>query len=149
MPTPNPAEIETAISVMLRGDTALMTLATDGVWFKVAAQGAENFVVFDRILAENVPMYGGLAYMDALYLIKFVGKSASGVNAVAAAERIRVLFEDKPLTVSLGSPSDVPGWTNMACFCESPIRDVEIDGVDPSIRWQHAGGNYRITMAPA
>jgi hypothetical protein len=41
----------------------------------------------------------------------------------------------------------VAGYTRMALFRESFIRDIEVDAIDTSIRWYRRGGQYRVVMS--
>jgi len=59
-------------------------------------------------------------------------------NVRSAAARIDALLEDTTLTVS--------GYTTFEVSRESRIRITEVDDADPTIRWYHRGGQYRVQM---
>lgn len=134
------SEVDAALSATLTGDATLMALATDGVYFDAAGQNATKFVIVSLIDEHDEPMFGRLAFEDALYLVKFVEKGSSGLNAKAGAARIQTLLHFGTLTI--------PGYSVTALRREARVRYTEIDGVDASIRWQHRGGHYRVTVSP-
>lgn len=138
MPTDS-AAIDTALAARLLADTTLMALMPDGVYFDEAKQGAQRFLIVSLVDEVDEAVFGGRAIEDALYLVKAVELGKSGVNADAAAARIEVLLNEQPLSAT--------GYTGMATFRESRVRLTEVDGVDPSIRWQHRGGHYRVQMS--
>jgi hypothetical protein len=41
----------------------------------------------------------------------------------------------------------VTGYTWMTTHRENRIRQTEVDEVDPTLRWQHRGGQYRVQMS--
>ncbi len=144
---PESTDIDAAISATLMGDAALMALCPDGVYFDQAAPTAQRFVLVSLIAEEDIPIFGGNGIEDALYLIKAVMLASVATNGAPAAARIQALFEDRPLSLSQGSPAGVPGYTWMTCHREARIRIIETDDKDPNIRWQHMGGHYRVTMS--
>jgi hypothetical protein len=83
-------------------------------------------------------VFGQRGYEDGLYAISARMLEGTGGDIKAAAKRIDELLADQPLTVA--------GFVWMATYRESRIRITEVDDVDPSIRWQHRGGNYRVQM---
>ncbi len=131
--------IDAALVTRLLNDTTLMAYAVDGVFFEEAAPKSTRFVIVSLIDEHDEPMFGGRAWEDALYLVKFVALASTGVNARAAAARIDVLLEDQPLTAS--------GYTWMTMHREARIRMAEVDQIDSSIRWIHFGGHYRVMMS--
>jgi len=133
------SDIDAAISARLLGDATLMALMPDGVFFDEAAQNAQKFVLISLLDEHDEPIFGARGYEDALYLVKAVALSSSGANVKAAAARIDALLEDQPLTVA--------GYTWMTVHRETRVRMAEVDDVDPSIRWQHRGGHYRVQFS--
>jgi hypothetical protein len=89
----------------------------------------------------DTPMFGGRAIEDALYLVKAVALSKRGGDVKSAAERIDDVLEMGDLSI--------PGYGVMLMRREARVRITEVDEVDPSIRWQHRGGHYRVMVAPA
>ena len=136
---PDSSLVDAALLARLANDATLAGLMPDGVWWEEAAQGKTRFVVVSLIDEVDEAVFGGRAIEDALYLVKAVELGSSGVNIKAAAARIDVLLEEQPLTVA--------GYSGMDVFRESRVRNTEIDEVDPSIRWQHRGGMYRVRMS--
>jgi len=88
---------------------------------------------------QDVPQFSGRSYEDALILVKAVALSTAGANIKSAAARIDTLLEGQTLTVS--------GYSPMLMRRESRVRMTEVDDVDPSIRWFHRGGQYRVVMS--
>lgn len=136
---PDSSAIDAALSARLLGDATLMAICSDGIFFDEAAQGAQKFVIISLVDEFDESTFDGRTIEDALYLVKAVALSMSGADVKTAAARIDVLLEDQPLTVT--------GYTGMTVFRESRVRITEVDAVDPSIRWQHRGGRYRVQMS--
>jgi|SRR4026207_1193350 len=137
---PDSSAIENALITKLLADGALMAITTDGVFFDEAAPNLTKFVIVSLVEEFDEPMFGGRAVEDALFQVKAVALSTSGANIQTAAARIDTLLEQGTLTVA--------GYSLMTLRRESRVRHTETDDADPSIRWQHRGGNYRITVSP-
>lgn len=142
---PDASAITAGLVATLLSDAPLMALMPDGVFRDVAAQGAQRFVIVSLIAAFDEGMFGGRAYEDRLYLVKAVALGSSGASVASAAARIEILLEDQP--IGTGSPPTVAGYTWMTCHREEPVEITEVDEVDPSIRWQHRGGHWRVQMS--
>jgi len=136
---PDSSAIDAAILAKLVNDATLASLLPDGVWMDEASQGSTRFVIVSLVQEFDQGVFGGRAIEDAVYLVKAVEKSASGVNIKAAAARIDVLLEDQSLSAT--------GYTWMSTVREERVRFTEVDEIDPSIRWQHRGGRYRIQFS--
>jgi hypothetical protein len=144
MSPPDSAAIGNALVATLLADATLMALVPDGVWKDEAWPGKKRFVIVSFIDGVDVGQFGAIgrrrAYEDKYYLVKAVMLTSSGGNIQQAAARIDALLEDAVLTV--------PGYSAMACYRVAPgADDTEVDALDPSIRWQHLGGRYRVQMA--
>jgi len=137
---PDSSGIENALIAKLLADGTLMAITTDGVYFDEAAPGKTKFVIVSLVEEHDEPMFGGRAFEDALFMVKAVALSTSGANIQTAAARIDTLLEQGTLTAS--------GYSLMTMRREARIRLTEVDAVDPSIRWQHRGGHYRVVMSP-
>jgi hypothetical protein len=137
---PDSAAVDAALIAKLLADAPLMALATDGVYVDEAAQGATKFIIVSLVDEHDEPQEGSRAYEDALYLVKFVELNTSSTNAKTAAARIDTLLENGTLAPA--------GYSLMAMFRESRLVPmVEVDDLDPSIRWQHRGGHYRVVVS--
>jgi hypothetical protein len=132
-------DIDSALTAKLLADATLMALATDGIYFDEASSGLTRFVIISLVTEFDEPMFLGRAYEDATYMVKYVERGLSSVNAKAAAARIDALLDGGTLTIT--------GYGLMLMRRESRIRYLEVDDVDASIRWQHRGGNYRVMAA--
>lgn len=131
--------IDAALLALLEGDGPLQTLLPDGVYFDEAKQSAERFIIISMVTQSDEAVFSGRAIEDTLYLVKAVSLGTSGDTVKTAAARIDVLLEGQPLTVA--------GYNWMAMFREDRVRYTEVDEEDPSIRWQHRGGHYRVQMS--
>jgi hypothetical protein len=135
----NSSAIDAAIVSVLAGDPELAGLVPDGVWIDEAPPGAQRFVIVAQADANDIGTFDGRAYEDKLFTIVSKMLSTAGGNSNRAAARIDELLEDAPLTV------DGYGWMTM--YRERPIRETDTDDLDPSLRWFHRGGEYRVQMA--
>jgi len=138
---PDTSAIDAALVTRLSADAALKTLAPNGVWFDEAPAGSTRFVIVSLVDAVDVDRLGGHAYEDLLYAVEYreLKQAASESTARQAAQRIRELLDDQPLTVT--------GYTWMATYRERPERHTEVDDLDASIKWNRRGGQYRVQMA--
>lgn len=138
-------EIDNALVARLSGDATLHGLLPDGVYFDEADQGKKNFCLVSLVeaLTPGVMADPGdrRALEDCEYIVKAVMLNGSNTNARSAAARIDLLLEDAPLTIT--------GFACLSLQRVRRIRDLEVDSVDATIRWQHRGGYYRIVAAPA
>lgn len=145
---PDASDVDAALVSALLGDPALMALAPDGVFMDEAGASmvtggdATRFVIVSLVDHYDEPMFGGTAFEDALYLVKYVALSTAGGNPKAAAARIHALLH---LTRDL----TIPGYGVLVLRRRSRIRLTDVDQVDPSIRWWHRGGRYQVLVAPA
>lgn len=138
MSLPDSSGIENALVAKLGADATLLGYCPNGVYYGVAPQGATRFVIVDLVDEQDEAIFGGRKFEDALFLVKAVMLNTAGGNIQAAAARIDALLEDSTLSAS--------GYTTQAMFRESRVRYTEVDDVDPSIRWFHRGGRYRVQM---
>jgi hypothetical protein len=138
------SEVDSAIVARLSGDAELVALLPDGVYFDVAAQGLQRFVLVSVVIAFDRGQFGDpgarRALEDITYAVKAVTFGSSGTTAKQAAARIDALLEDQPLTI--------PGYHHGSTERIERIRDTEDDETDASIRWQHRGGRYRVLVTP-
>lgn len=139
------SDIDNALIAKLGSDVTLLALCPNGVYKDEAPQGATRFVIVSLVEESDEPVFGRRGYEDALYLVEARMLSTAGGNIKAAAARIDALLEDQPLS---GSPTLTPGYTWMTTYRESRLTpQVEVDEVDPSIRWFRRGGHYRVQMS--
>jgi hypothetical protein len=137
------SDIDNALLAKLIADTGvggLMTLATDGVYWEAAPPSKTKFVVVSLVDHHDEPMFGGRAFEDATYLVKFVELATTGGSVKAGAARIDTLLEGGTLSIS--------GYSLMLMRRESRVRMTEVDDIDPQIRWQHRGGIYQVVVSP-
>lgn len=138
---PNAGAITAALLEKVRGDAPLAALMPDGAWHKVAPMGATRFVIVAAIPPlTHVPMFGGVAYVEGLFLVEARALSTSDGDVYAAADRLAACLEGGDLTMAT--------LAVMTMHCEEELEDVEVDEVDPSIRWNRCGGLYRVQAAP-
>jgi len=136
---PDSSAIDAALVAWLQADAALSALLPDGVWIDEAGEGSTRFAIVALLDEHDVPVFGGRAYEDTLFVVKAVMLSTAGGDIQAAAARIDELLDDQPLTVA--------GYGWMTMHREARMRLTEVDDVNAAIRWHHRGGHYRVQMA--
>jgi hypothetical protein len=134
------SDIDLALVTKLQNDATLAALMPDGTYMDEAPDGKRQFVIVSLVDAHDEPIFGARAFEDALYLVKAVELSTvTPKNIKAAAARIDVLLEQGTLTIA--------GYGLLTMRRDSRVRLTEVDGVDPSIRWQHRGGRYQVVTS--
>ncbi len=144
MSSPAAANVEAALIEALIADVStggLMTLMSDGVFMDVARSGSTKFVIVSLVIHHDEYAFSGTAFEEALYLVKAVDLNTSPVRAKAAAARIYAVLQDAQLTID--------GYGTMLVQREERVQFVEIDDADKDIRWQHAGGRFRVFVSPS
>ncbi len=141
MPPPDSSLIDDALVAKLLNDSKLKAMLPDGVWWDVAGNTAKKFVIVSMVEHNDVPVFGGRAWEETLYLVKAVTLFSEGVNIGAAAKRIDAILEDGSLSIE--------GFGLMAMFRERRVRFTERDDTNASVRWLHRGGHYRVQAALA
>jgi len=140
---PDSQDIDTALLTKLSGDATLLALLPNGVWFDEAPPGSKRFVVVSLVDENDEQRFGARAAEDARYLVKAVmlttASPTANADIKAAAARIDVLLDNQTLTAT--------GYASMLVERESRIRLTEVDDVDPTVRWYHRGGQYRVVMS--
>lgn len=133
--------IDEALITRLRDDATLTSLLPGGVAFD-DAPAATRFAVVMR--EDHVDLYGfdGRAIEEVVYRIEAVVHSKqanAGATARQAAARIDELL-DRQLLPAVG-------YLPMALQREGPSRWADLDDVDPTAKWFHRGGVYRVIMS--
>lgn len=131
--------VDAAILAKLLGDSTLMALVPDGVYWDIAKSSATRFVIVSQLAHEDTYQLGGSAWEVGEYLVKAVIKETSGVDAKTAAARIHTLLQDASLTIT--------GYGLMRIQRAERVRYTEIDD-DADARWQHRGGRYSVWVTP-
>lgn len=143
---PDSGAVDAALVAKLRNDAPLMALIPGGdVYIDEAVPGVTRFVIVSLVEEHDQPMFNERAFEEALYLVKYVEKSTSSVNARAAAARIDALLDPN----GAGGTLTVTGYGLMTLTRESRLTpQVEVDEIDAAIHWQHRGGRYRVMVSP-
>lgn len=118
-------------------DSALMAVATGGVWLSYAPIGTvAPFAVFDQQSATDVLTSAAVRIkVHILVQIKMVGPASNYAALVTGANRIDALFKDVR-NVGLSG-----GGAILACYREQSLSYPElINGA----AWHHLGGLYHI-----
>jgi hypothetical protein len=136
----NVSAITLALLAILQHDAPLRVLLPDGAWFAEAPPGSTRFVILSLVSAVDVPQFGGPAYKDTVYLVEARALSTSGAEVEPAYDRIVTLLTDGELTI--------PGYGAMLMQFEEDLELVDVDDVDPSIRWNRCGGHLHVMVAP-
>lgn len=136
--------VESALYTRLTSGTALGALlaaGTAGIYHRLAPEGQDPpYVVFAKQsrIPERTIGGGGVAYEDAIYLVKGVAESPSALVAGSIAAAIDTLLDNHALTVT--------GYTTLTCH-----RDQDVDYVESGPGGQviqHRGALYRIQVDP-
>ena len=137
----DPFDVDAAMIAAVKNDAALMALCPAGVYYSVAPQGVESFVIVDRLAhVDDRNLFRDAASETFLFLVKAVMPGSASNLARAAAERIRARFLDD------GS-LELVDYALMAPVDEvESVRIVEVDDANPDRRVQHAGGHYEVTV---
>jgi hypothetical protein len=136
----NVATVTIALLQILQQDTALRVLMPDGAWFAEAPPGATRFVILSLVSSMDTPIFGGPAYKESVYLVEARALMTSGADVESAFARITTLLTDAQLTIT--------DYGAMLVQFEEELETVEVDDIDPSIRWNRCGGHLHVMVAP-
>jgi hypothetical protein len=134
------SQVTIAILSLLQTDLPLRALLSDGAWFAEAPPGSQQFVIVQLLSSLVAPGFGGPAFKDATYLVEARALSTTGADVNAAYARIVELLTDAALALD--------GYAPMLVQFEEDVEMVEVDSVDPSIRWDRCGGHLHVMVAP-
>ena len=138
---PNSSDIDDAIVGRLSSDPALTALVPDGVYFDEAPPGVKRFVLLVLVSEDDHASFSGTReYEDSVYRVQAVALDTSHDTVNAAANRIDALLENYAFVVA--------AYTWMTTQRDGRFRHTQADPVDPSLRWQVSGAQYRVQMAP-
>jgi hypothetical protein len=136
----NVATITIALLQVLQQDAALRVILPDGVWFAEAPPGATRFGIVQLVSAADVPIFGGPGFKDTVYLVEARALMTTGTDVESAFARIATLLTDADLAIA--------DYGAMLTQFEEEIETVEVDDIDPSIRWNRCGGHLHVMVAP-
>jgi hypothetical protein len=136
----NVATITIALLQVLQQDAALRVILPDGVWFAEAPPGATRFGIVQLVSAADIPIFGGPGFKDTVYLVEARALMTTGADVESAFARIATLLTDAVLSLT--------GYGAMLTQFEEEIETVEVDDIDPSIRWNRCGGHLHVMVAP-
>lgn len=136
---PDSSLVEDALMARVRNDATLKSMCPDGVWWDVGDKKAKRFVVVSLVDHSDVPVYGGRAWENYLFLVKAVMLNSAGGSVKAAAARIDALLEDWQIPVT--------DFGHLSTHREARVRITEQDSENTAIRWLHRGGRYRAHAA--
>jgi hypothetical protein len=136
----DPFDVDAAVIAAVKNVAALMALCPAGVYYAVAPQGVQSFVIVDRLAhVDDRNMYADAASETFLFLVKAVIPGSASNVARAAAKEIRSRL--------LGGALELVDYALMAPVDEvESLRIVEVDDANPDRRVQHAGGHYEVTV---
>jgi len=134
--------VDKAVVKRLFDDPTLMAILPDGVYFNVAAQGAQRFIAIEVTAHTVERMFGGVAWESFRYLIDAIALQTSGADVRAAADRINELLSDPSQLVA-------PGYRITESWRDGSYKpDLTIDPENASVRWQHRIGVYFVKAVP-
>jgi hypothetical protein len=131
--------LDAAVINKLLGDSQLMTLLPDGVYFDQATPGAQRYTLVTITSAPDTVMFNGRAFEGPIYLVLAVVLSVTGGNVQAAAARIDALLD--------GATVSATGYRPAVLYRLSRVRHSDPDTQDASHRWQTRGGEYGLLAA--
>ena len=138
--------VDTAVIATLAADAQLTAWLPGGVHFGLAPQGTTAFVLVDLDETQDIAVFAEApaarrAIEAMTYTVQAVLPTSAMAPATQAAARIDALLEDQPLTI--------PGYGWLSTVRVERLRPAgEPDAGDKNIRWQHAGGRYRVQVTP-
>ncbi len=136
----NVATITIALLQVLQQDAALRVILPDGVWFAEAPPGSTRFGIVQLVSAADVPIFGGPGFKDTVYLVEARALMTTGADVESAFARMATLLTDADLAIA--------DYGAMLTQFEEEIETVEVDDIDPSIRWNRCGGHLHVMVAP-
>jgi hypothetical protein len=137
----DPGAVDAAILAALAADGPLMALCGGAVFFGVAKQGFDVFLLVDRLShADDQNCFGAAAGEAFVYLVKAVRPGTATGDARAAALRIRELLEGNETLA-------IDGYALQDPITElEAVRILEVDEVNPDRQVQHWGGHYALQV---
>ena len=106
--------VDAALVATLSGDATLAALCPGGVFFDVAPEKAEKFVIVSQVVHLDHYSQTGTAYEEFVYLVKAVVKDASGAIVKDAAAAGKQIFCEKPLALDLAEIDEALACVNAA-----------------------------------
>jgi hypothetical protein len=97
-------------------------------------------VILSLVSSMDTPIFGGPAYKESVYLVEARALMTSGADVESAFARITTLLTDAQLTIT--------DYGAMLVQFEEELEMVEVDQIDPSIRWNRCGGHLHVMVAP-
>jgi hypothetical protein len=143
MSVANVAAVDAALVAVLAADAALTALVPDGVYLDVAPAAKPpktRFVIVQLQTHTDTEGFRAPIYEECRYRITARILSPTAADADAAAYRIHTLLETTVLAVA--------GYTHMATLRADRVRVLDVDAIDPDIRWQVSGGDYEVFVSP-
>lgn len=142
MPWPDRSSVDAAIMGKLQADAALMGLLPDGVFWDLAPQGMQRFVIVSLADdAASLALNNADGFEWPIYQCKAVASVTGGSTMKDAARRIHELLHHGDLDLSASG-----GYTLMVMHRVRYVRYTEVDQVDKALRWQHRGGLYEVML---
>ena len=131
--------VDDALVTHLASDATLTTLLGGAsVYFDLAPEGLERFVLVTQQAHRDEPMFQARGFEVVTYLVKAVVQASAGDVAAAVAARIDALLEAQDLTP-----------TGYALMAMTRIERVKFPDEDELHRpWRHEGGVYEVWVSP-
>lgn len=133
--------VSRALVAYLGSDVTLLSAVPNGVYLSEAFPDATRFVIVRLILGFDEGVFGGRAYQDLHYEVEARGLDANA-QIVQAADRLeQLLGADQPVSIA------ATGYV-LTVTREEPIEEIEVDDINPDLRWYRRGGRYHVHAAP-
>jgi hypothetical protein len=134
------SEIEKALIAKLASDAQLQALLPDGVFWDLARQGSEYFVVVSLSTSRGLAEFQDRDTMRAfVYTVKGVALGTDSDPIKEADERIHALLDRGTLDLTAaGCTLMLMRWVDRVRYTETVAAET----------WQHRGARYEITVTP-
>jgi hypothetical protein len=140
------SDIDNALMATLGADSVLLSVMPNGVYWDEAPPNSTRFVIVSLAESHDEPQFGERSFEDVIYQVEAVALSTTMADMKAAARRIDELLDPQPPAPP--AMFTIPGYQIMVTQRERRIRQTEVDEINPSIRWNHRGGHYRLVASP-
>jgi hypothetical protein len=134
------SEIEKALIAKLANDAELKALLPDGVFWDLARQGSELFVIVSLSTSRGLAEFQDRDTMRAfIYTVKGVALGTDGDPIKQAEARIHALLDRGTLDLTAaGCTLMLMRWVDRVRYTETVAAET----------WQHRGARYEITVTP-
>ena len=134
-------EIDRAVIGKLSADPTLTGLMPDGVYWDLARQGSDQFVIVSLSTSRALGEFHGSDTLRAfIYTVKAVALGSNSTAVAAADTRIQELLDQGTIDLTAaGCELMILRWVDRIRYTETVAGEI----------WQHRGARYEVTVTPA